>query len=179
MFPGVLKSRLKALTIAAALAFVFVVSEGSAQANDVDELTSAFLFRLSTMTTWPDGEADEWPATVCIAVLGSEGVARKLKQVMRNRQLFGHDVEVRALSNPDSASKCVVAYVMGSHIDGLLAAAASTSTISSDDGFIERGGMIQFIRESGRLRFKISRSAMSKRGLTMSSRVLRLGVSVD
>lgn len=157
----------------------FVASVGSAY-EDEDALAAAFVYRLATMTSWPEESTDEWSATVCFAVVGDGAVADALKETVRSRQLCGHEVEVRDLASVIGAADCVVAYVQNSLVRDLLASTASTSTltIGHADDFVEKGGMIQLIREGQRLRFSVNRTAISDRGLTMSSKVLRLAVSV-
>lgn len=165
--------------IGIALVFFFVASVGSAY-EDEDALIAAFVYRLATMTSWPEEETDEWPTEICIAVLGDEAVADALSDAMRSKQLHGHDVDVHSLTGVTGASECPIVYVRGPLVPDILASTAQTSTLTVgvSDQFMERGGMIQLIQESGRLRFSINRTKMSEKGIKMSSKVLRLAVSV-
>ncbi|MCX5637000.1 MAG: YfiR family protein, partial [Planctomycetota bacterium] len=51
-------------------------------------------------------------------------------------------------------------------------------TISEMEGFIEKGGMINFITEESKVRFEINDSAAKKSGLQISSKLLSLAKKV-
>ena len=50
----------------------------------------------------------------------------------------------------------------------------SVLTVSDIDGFADAGGMIQLVREGGRVRFEVNLDSVRGADLTMSSKLLRL-----
>ena len=51
-------------------------------------------------------------------------------------------------------------------------------TVGETDGFLESGGIINFITEEDKVRFEINAAAAKKRGLRISSKLLRLAKRV-
>ena len=51
-------------------------------------------------------------------------------------------------------------------------------TVSDMPGFLQRGGMIQFVAEDKRVRFQINAAAAQHVGLALSSELLRVAASV-
>jgi YfiR/HmsC-like len=47
-------------------------------------------------------------------------------------------------------------------------------TIGESDGFARAGGMVNFVIDAGRVRFDVNQKAAERRGLRLSSRMLRL-----
>jgi hypothetical protein len=51
-------------------------------------------------------------------------------------------------------------------------------TVSDAAAFTEKGGMIQFVAIDNKIRFRINMAAASTAGLTISSKLLSLAISV-
>jgi hypothetical protein len=51
-------------------------------------------------------------------------------------------------------------------------------TVGETDAFLERGGVIAFAMEGGKLRFSINAAAADRAGLKLSSQLLKLAVRV-
>ena len=51
--------------------------------------------------------------------------------------------------------------------------------VSDMPGFVERGGMIQFVTEGNRVRFLVNLKAAQKAGLALSSELLKVAKSVQ
>jgi hypothetical protein len=66
------------------------------------------------------------------------------------------------------------------HVDELLQAVADKSTLTVSDlpNFLSRGGMIQFQVVEKRARFSVNLDAVNRRHLTMSSKLLKVAMSV-
>jgi hypothetical protein len=51
--------------------------------------------------------------------------------------------------------------------------------VSDDSGFIEMGGMIQFVIIDGKIRFDINQTAANRSSIKMSSKLLGLARNVN
>jgi hypothetical protein len=51
-------------------------------------------------------------------------------------------------------------------------------TVSDAPGFVNRGGMIEFVLDSNRVRFEINLAAARAAGLNLSSELLRVATAV-
>jgi hypothetical protein len=52
----------------------------------------------------------------------------------------------------------------------------SVLTVADMDGFTEAGGVINFVREGTKIRFRINNDVAAKEGLKISSKLLSLAV---
>jgi hypothetical protein len=57
-------------------------------------------------------------------------------------------------------------------------AALPVLTVSDMPGFIEHGGMVQFVLENDNVRFEVNLSAANKSGLALSSQLLKVAARV-
>jgi hypothetical protein len=153
-------------------------AESYAQSATAAALTSAFLYNFAKFTEWPaDALAPGQPLALC--VLGDNGVAAALEQVIRGHAIESHELTVELLKPDQSARSCHVLYVSGLDekrslqlIDNLKAAPVLTA--SDANRFAEIGGIAQLILENGRMRFTVNVNAAQRARLQLSSKLLSL-----
>ncbi len=84
---------------------------------------------------------------------------------------------------PQDAVSCHVLYISSSEngrLKEILAAIdkAGVLTVSDIPQFSQRGGMIQFVEESNKIRFEVNLASAGAAGLTLSSELLKVAVTV-
>ncbi|MEM7233160.1 MAG: YfiR family protein, partial [Planctomycetota bacterium] len=52
-------------------------------------------------------------------------------------------------------------------------------SVSAESNFTDEGGLVQFFKKDGKMRFQIRAAAAKKRGLKLSGHLLRLAKIVD
>jgi hypothetical protein len=146
------------------------------------EVKAAYLFNFGRFVRWPAGTLDQDDA-FAICVLGKDPFGRALDTTVSGETIDGHRILTRRLQAIDERAGCHILYI------GLTDAARLTSvlnalagapvlTISDMPRFTERGGMIQFVSVTGRVRFEINVAAAEKEGLVPTADLLRVATSV-
>jgi hypothetical protein len=66
-------------------------------------------------------------------------------------------------------------------MDALLAASAGKPvlTVSDIPGFLDRGGMIQFLVQDNRVRFSVNLRPVARSSISLSSELLKVAVAVN
>lgn len=156
-------------------------TDARAQAPAEQDVKAAFLFNFTKFVTWPAGfPKDGDPFRVC--TVADERTTRAVDKMMAGEVVGGRPVRTAVPRTPDEAKGCQILYVARDARDRaapLLAAVQSLPvlTVSDGNGFVSRGGAIQFVFDDGRIRFDIN-PANARAGLTISSRLLRVAREV-
>jgi len=163
-------------------ASVIASSAASAQASE-DSVKAAFLPRFVRYVTWPPTARPGPGEPFNLCVIGSDPYGGALDRAAKGQSIDGHPIVVRRMSSPAAAARCHIAFVYGARDQstGQLLAAMTrlpVLTVTDSRGGGQRG-MIHFVVAGGRVRFFIDESAASRRGLSISSRLLALAVGVN
>ncbi len=139
---------------------------------------SALLYSISKFVEWPrrPGQAPNDDFTIC--VLGEGGFHAVLSSQLDGRTLRGMTVRVRKLPSWQDADRCAALFVtlasdaIGEGLGSLRDSAVLTVGVAR--GFLDRGGMIEFVQDRGRLTFEVNLGAVTAAGLRIDARVLKL-----
>jgi len=170
--------------LALAIAAWAVLTEGTSVAQSAhreSDVKAAYLLNFGRFTSWPPGAADAGGFVIC--VLGRDEVGRALDTAVAGETIAGKPVVFRAIDKSEDAAACRVLFISGKDnrrlkqilgdIDGV-----PTLTVSDMAGFVDQGGMIQFVPESNRVRFSVNVAAAERVGLAFSSELLRVAVGL-
>lgn len=179
MKPG---ARLSA-AVAAMLALAQLIGPGPARAQLREEaVKAAFLPRFARYVTWPGPFEPAAGAPFQLCVIGRDPFARLLDLAAAREVIEGHGVLVRRMPSADGSRGCHVAFVQGAAAPDtarlLLALRRQPILTITDARAGPNRGVIHFAIVGGRVRFFIDDAAAAERGLTISSRLLALAVSV-
>jgi hypothetical protein len=147
------------------------------------DVEAAYLYNFGKFVRWPaDTGQDSEPFTIC--VLGEDSFGDSLNALVANETLQGRKVLVRKLSSPASATNCQMIFFGQSEDARLVKDLAAIEkrpvlTVSSIPGFLERGGMIQFVVQNKRVRFAVNLAAAEPSGLVLSSELLKVALYVN
>ncbi len=185
---GGFRERLAAGLLAVALIGAWAAGEGVASDVRVGRehaVKLAYLFNLIRFTHWPgetpDGETSGAGAFV-VGIVGDDPFG-PLLQDLEGRAVHGLPVRVVRVRTPGQLERCRAVFVSGSEgprVAAVLRAVRGLPVLTFSDapGFVDRGGMVGFVRERDRVRFEVNLGALRRAGLRMSSEVLRLAVRV-
>ena len=146
------------------------------------EVKSAYLYNFARFVEWPHRTASaSTPFVVC--VIGTDPLGTVLDTTLADVTVRGAKAVVRRVTATDEVRACHVLFVAASeesNLGALLAGLGATDvlTVSDMPRFITRGGMIQFVNDSGRVRFEIGLGSVQHAGLRMSSDLLRVARTV-
>ena len=161
--------------------FVFLLLPAAAGAQALEhEIKAAFVFKFLSFVEWP-AQAFARPETpIAIGVLGAEEVYSELQEIVPGRVVQGRPVTVRGVREGESVNGLHVLYVGRGGGPALvrLGQPRSLLTITEWDGALDQGGIINFVRSEGRVRFEVALDTAERRGLRISSRMLAVAHNV-
>lgn len=144
---------------------------------------AVFLYNFSKYVTWPASGAigERSPAEIRVCVTADDGFFAALKSAMQDEDVDGRPLVPVSLDGLDAARGCQILYVgdtRSADARAWLAAVRGRQVLTVGDGHDTDDTVITFVRDANRLRFDINRAAASRRGLHISSKLLRLARTV-
>jgi hypothetical protein len=154
-----------------------VTVAAAAQSASEYQVKAAFLFNFAKFVEWP---ADAFPtadAPLQICVLGQDPFGRDFEQVIEDKAVNGHRLEVAHPEGVPQARACQVLFIASSEKQRareILRAltGASVLTVGDAPGFARMGGVINFVLDENRVRFEINVKAAERAHLKLSARLL-------
>ena len=141
---------------------------------------AAFLYNFVKFVEWPaTPAAQEGPIEIC--VLGKDPFGGALERVVEGKTVNDRALVIRHFGDIAAARSCQVLFVSTSEagrVSEIIKAVRGWSvlTVSEINRFSERGGIINFLMEGQRVRFRINTKMAASAGLTISSKLLELAV---
>ena len=168
------------LVLCAPLTFVGRRAAAQTAHPSQEDVEAAYLYNFGKFVRWP---ADEQHQPLDICVLGKDPFGPTLDHVVANEMIDGRRLAVIRLSHTDATQSCSILFISGSEAPRLEQELSSTAglpimTVSDMPGFVDQGGMVQFLLNDGRVRFEVNLNAASKSGLVLSSQLLKVAVHV-
>jgi hypothetical protein len=165
------------LLIACAL---FIVSTAGMLQAQQDEraVRAAFVYNLAKYVRWPNQTRE---ITVCAA--GSDNMGPLLKTVIDGKDIDGRPIHVLLQPVEANVSRCDIVYVSkaaSTNTKTILARIRGTTilTVGEEDTFVGSGGMVGLVRIGDRMVLEVDLDTVRAAGLSISSRLLDLAVTM-
>jgi hypothetical protein len=143
---------------------------------------AVFLFNFAKYVTWPPVAIGERsPAAVRICVTVNDSFFTLLKEAVEGEDIDGKPLVPVVLAGLDDAGSCQILYVgdaESADARAWLSMVRGRQVLTVADGTLTDGTVIAFVRDGNRVRFDINRASASRRGLNVSSKLLRLARQV-
>lgn len=133
----------------------------------------------------------EWPAEaspgsnspIRIGILGENRFGNNLNKVVEDKRIAGHEIIIEKITSAEQWKNCQVLFISASEQDRLpeILEQLKTSpilTVGETSQFIGQGGMVNFVKKDGKIRFEINLDATRAAHLQVSSQLLRLADKV-
>lgn len=139
---------------------------------------AVFLFNFAQFIDWPQAAFPDSQAPVVIGVLGDDPFGSLLEEAVRGETLGGRPFAVRHYRSVDEIKACHILFISrseGDRLEEILPKLKNRPilTVGDAEAFSLRGGMVRFITEKNRIRFRINLEAAQAANLTISSKLLR------
>ena len=146
------------------------------------EVKAAYLYNFGKFIKWPPAAASVDPS-FAICVFGPDPFGTSLDGLTAGESLDGKRLAVRRITSTDEAQKCRILFISRSEqgrASSILNAVKRLPilTVSDMPNFLENGGVISFVMQGDRVRFEVSLPAAERAGLSLSSELLKVAVSV-
>jgi hypothetical protein len=151
---------------------------GDARRPTEYQVKAAYLAHFAKFIEWPPGAlTDENPLPVCI--VGQDPFGPWLDAALSGESVDGHRLVARRISTIGDAEGCRILFT-SDETDSAITSVERMPvlTVSDTPGFLKRGGIIEFVLESNRVRFEVNLAAAKAAGLTVSSELLRVATGV-
>jgi hypothetical protein len=161
------------------LALVLVAPVAKAQDSAEVAVKAAYLYKLAPYVSWPAGSFTSPTDPLDICIVGNDPFGPVLDGVVANQRIDGRTILVRRMAKADRKSPCQIMYIGGppATVKEALQAVAGTPVLTVTDG-PEAPGIVDFVMDQGRVRFRLNDQTAADNGLTISSKLLSLAVSV-
>jgi hypothetical protein len=167
-----------------ALAAGILALAGSAPARAQESLEvaikAAYLYKLAPFVDWPSGAFDGPADPLVICVVGKDPFGPVLDRAVAGQRVSGRAITVRRLASLDKGSRCHIAYLGGSHAqsvpDALRSVRGAPVLTVTDKAMAP--GIVDFAIDQGRVRFRVDDQSAADGGLTISSKLLSLALTV-
>ena len=148
-----------------------------AQPSQLETAVKAtYLYKLAPFVEWP-GDASSRPFTIC--VVGPDPFGPLLDNAIAGQACDGRPFAVARTPTLTAPDTCDIAYAGGSEqqVAATLRAAEGHPVLTVTDSS-QAAGMVNFTLHQGKVRFRIDQAATEASGLTVSSKLLSLALSV-
>lgn len=147
------------------------------------EVKAAYLYNFGKFVEWPAKVTAANNDSFSICVLGEDPFGATLDATITGETIDGKNVVAKRIPRPQDAVNCRILFIGSSedsHLKEILMSLDKTNvlTVSDIPQFTRRGGMIQFIVEANRVRFEVNLTVAERAGLTVSSQLLKVAISV-
>ena len=153
-----------------------------AQSATEYQVKAAFLFNFAKFVDWP---ADAFPtpdSPLLICVLGQDPFGRDFEQLITDKTVNGHRIEIAHPDGVPQARACQIVFIgiAEKQMQPVLQALKGSSvlTVSDAPGFTKMGGVIGFVLDDNRVRFEINQKAAEQSRLKLSARLLTVAKAV-
>lgn len=163
--------------IAAALAV-----SAPAQAASEYAIKAAYLYKFAAFVEWPGASfpAPNSPLNLC--VVGFDPFGGQLDRAVAGQRIGDHPIVAKRLDRAHPDAECHIAYIAGSKAEsvpeGLAALRGSPTLTVTDQAMGSSRGAIHFVLKDQRVRFHINDEAAEDNRLSISSKLLRLALTV-
>jgi len=146
------------------------------------DVKAAFLFNFTKFVEWPSAAFTDEHSSLRICILGEDPFGKTLR-LLAEGEVAGRRLTLLHLDKLNNLEACHVLYISRSEADRLPQVLAGLRnapvlTVGDAKGFIDQGGMINFVLEGSKVRFDVNQEAAERAGIKISSRLLALAKHV-
>jgi len=172
--------------LGALICVVVLPAEGRAQDATVSEyqVKAAYLYNFAKFVEWPAESFSSASSPFQICIFGADPFGEALRNLTRGKQVNGRSFEILdGVTAAAQAGSCHILFVSTSatrQFQAILQTLQGRSVliVGESEGFVQRGGMINFVLEGGRVQFEVNRKTAEQAGLKISAKLLSVAKQV-
>jgi hypothetical protein len=148
------------------------------------DLEAAYLYNFGKFIEWPTPQSDPVPAQFAICIVGKDEFGSALDSLIQNDTVKGRTIVAKRLPSIALADSCQILFLSSSEKIRLakdldVLKEKPILTVSTIPGFLDQGGMIQFLVQNNRVRFAVNLASATHVHLALSSELLKVAVYVN
>lgn len=150
-----------------------------APAPSENDVKAAFLYHFSGYVEWPTAVLARGGDSFLVCLLGGDPFGSMLDAMVEGKTLHDKKLKVKRIAELGGTSDCHILFINSSQegrLAEILSAVAGQGVLTVGDmrRFAQRGGMIGFTLDRGRVRFDINLEAAQREGLSLSAQLLKV-----
>jgi tRNA threonylcarbamoyladenosine modification (KEOPS) complex Pcc1 subunit len=143
---------------------------------------AAFLYKFAPFVEWPPRAFGTGAAPLTLCVVGFDPFGATLDKAIDGQRVGARPLVARRMETIGAGSGCHIAYLGGSKAqsvsDGLAALQGAPVLTVTDQSMGSARGAVHFVIKDNRVRFHIDDADAAAHGVSISSKLLRLALSV-
>lgn len=148
-----------------------------------NQVKGAFLAKFALFVEWPKSAFASMNSPLTIGIIGEDPFGPQYEALLRKELANGRPFKVGRFQNPDEIKDCQILFVSSSEserLSDILKAVAGRPilVVGDQERFAHRGGMVNFVKDGGKLRFEVNTVAVESSGLKMSAKLLQVAKQV-
>ena len=173
----------RSVVIALALGAALGCLRVSAQQGLEYEVKAAYLYNIIDFVTWPSSAFANASDPIRVCIVGADPFGAVLDRTMAGPGPDKRAIVVERVRDENGVANCSLIFVpraSAARADAVIRSAAARPmlTVGDTPEFLDKGGMLAFAVDGGRVRFDVNPSAAAAKGLGLSSRLLRVARNV-
>lgn len=161
------------------LSFMFFVTHYSLAQNE--KFKALFMYNFAKNIQWP---AAYQSGDFVIAVLGNSPMIDELKVIASKQKIGSQTIVVKTIKSASEIGDAQIVYLPESQSSSTKDVVATTAgksvlVITDKEGLSKEGSAINYIKDGGRIKYEINRAVIEKRGMSVNSALISLGVPVN
>lgn len=148
------------------------------------KLKAGFLFNLARLTEWPDSVFSDPDVPFNICFVGEDVFGKAALNTIANKKVRTHPVQLQQEISLEQAETCQILFIPAAEEKDLpkileRLVELPILTVADMEEFAQRGGMVNLLKQKGRIALEINLQASKKAGLKISARVLKLATIIE
>lgn len=166
-------------TISMVLIFSFVAISGPQKEDTYAMLKAVYIYNFTKNFDWPEKFKS---GPFIIGVLGESNIYDELTSKYSTKSVGKQKIEIKKFSNLSEVDYCHILFVSegkSTATSSLAKQNTGTLIISEKSGFLQQGGVVNFVVVNSKLEFELSKTNASKYNLSVGSQLQNLAMSVE
>jgi hypothetical protein len=165
------------------LLFRAVNAAGAEPSMTEYQVKALFLLNFTKYVDWPTTAFAETNSPIVIGLYGENRFGDALTKVVADKTISGRQIIVQPIEKDGDLGKCQMLFISDSeknHLGEILDKIKTLPvlTVGETDQFMERGGVINFVKKAGKIRLEINLAAARQAKLGISSKLLGVADTV-
>jgi hypothetical protein len=144
------------------------------------QIKADFVYTVAKFVDWPEGAIGAPGAPLRFGIVGSDEAGEAIAQALRGRKVHERPLLVQTVTDLRRLPECQIVYVAessNSSVRAVLAQVGSASilTVGETPDFAQSGGILGLRMRDTLVQFEVNIGAARRAGITISSKILRLG----
>jgi hypothetical protein len=143
------------------------------------QVKAKFLYSFARFVKWPDDKFADKNTPITIAIVGNDPFGIDIDKTVEGKRINGRRIEIRHSQNVNIPECCHILFI-GVDEEGEMAEILnrvkdkSVLTVGETEGFLQAGGILNFIIRDNKVHFNINPDAANRSGLWISAQLLKL-----